>query len=306
MLLRLLPLDEILDVRHDHGRLRRCHVQRGEQRVTVRNDRYLERRGKRAHLHEFGDAAGPVRVVLQEVDGAAHKQLLRLPAGVDVLPGGDRHARGVADAPQLPDAFGWNRLLEPCRPNRFEEPRHLNGVLYRPAVEGVEHERIAVAHGFPNGGRHRDVASHAFRAIGRAVTEEPLLRREPELHVLCGPRRRIIRGDREAKHARVGGSRLARRPAQDAVDRQPQRFALEIPERAVHRTETRHEEAAAAVTIHPQHLVVQRFCRQRVAAQQEAPQLLVYHERLVPLDRAEHARRAVVGGDLKVDGGDAA
>ncbi len=58
------------------------------------------------------------------------------------------------------------------------------------------------------------------------------------------------------------------------------------------------------MAVHAQHLVLQRFGRQGVAAQEEAAQVLVNDERLRPLDRAEDTRRAVVGADLQIDGRD--
>ena len=257
-------------------------------------------RGERADLHQLADAAAPVGVGLDHVDRLGLEQLQEAPAGVLVLPGGDRHAAGAADRRQVADAVGRHRLLQPARPVLGDALQQADGVGRVPAHPAVEHDLDGRADRLAHRADERDVLLHPGQPVARAVAEEPFLRLEALRHRPLRPLAHQARVVREAEHRGVARDPLARRPTEQAVDRQAEQLAAQVPEGAVDRADRHHLVALAGVAVLAIEEVPDALVGERVLAEQVRRELGADEHRRLGDDRPEEAGRPVGRGDLDV------
>jgi len=108
--------------------------------VAVRDDGDVVEGGEGADLFEFGDAAAPFGVGLDDANGVGLEETMDFPAAVEVFAGGDGDAGGRAEPGVGIDFFTGEGFFEPAGFEGFDFFAPLEGVGEIPAVEDVEHD----------------------------------------------------------------------------------------------------------------------------------------------------------------------
>src|ERR1039457_2384307 len=189
------------------------------------------RGGERADPRDLADAAAPLRVRFQDIDGAGFHELIKLPAIVVMLAGGDRDRRHLPQAGErfnLAVRLEW--FLQPAGSQWFHRlaPSHAVGEI--PSRQAVDHDVVVFAADFAEGLHHGYVELEARGPVPRSQRGEPFLAFESRLlHPRGALRDRVDRADRHPDGRRIAVHNLPR-TAEQSVHRQIAEFPLHVPQ----------------------------------------------------------------------------
>ena len=246
------------------GRAQR-EVDAGEQReragAVVHRDRQPERFGQGADLAGLGDPAGPGRVDHHDVGGAPLEQRPVLVAGDQLLAGEDGRRRRCLELGDGVDVVGQHHVLEPGRAGTPRPRARSVRRRYVPVAVALEHdldpvpdrladpaERLAAPRARSAALMDRPSPRSAYRSNGQifmavmpssssswASTSGSLIWAHRSS---SGPCPRRARSNPRAPVERpaagvVGRDAVLREPAEQLVDRRPERLAEDVPQRDV-------------------------------------------------------------------------
>src|SRR5699024_4271439 len=123
-----------------------------------------------------------------------------------------------------------------------------------------------------------EVDGHPLAAVDRTLAREPLRRREAVVNELLRDAVCLLRLERVAQRAGVGGNFPPYRTAEQRADWHAERLALQVPQRGVYRADGEHRLALAAVDGRAVHEVPDALDRHWVLACDDVSKLAVDDE----------------------------
>src|ERR1019366_2753552 len=228
-----------------------------------------------ADLEQLGGTAAPLRIALDDAEGAGFEVVIDLPSTLNVFARGDGDGGAFAKLGEAIDLFGLGSFLDPAGAGGFYAPGPLEGIGEVPAAVGVEHELGIVADGLGEEADEVDILAQALGAVAGAVGEEPLLIAIALELQFLGALLGLIGFERVSEATGVGFDGLAGGSAEETIDGRFEIAPAEIPEGVVDGGDSHEEEAAARVTVGTVELVPEFLLREGVLVEEEGAQLLV-------------------------------
>ncbi|CAI8740566.1 hypothetical protein EMIT0P218_140039 [Pseudomonas sp. IT-P218] len=193
-------------------------------RRAVGNDQGVVGVGQGRDLHQFGEAAAPADIRLDDVAAAHLQQHAEAPAGGFMFAGGHQHAFGhvVAQGRVAPVIVRRQGFFDPLQAMFVGADRQSGGVVEVQAHPAIEHQPEVRPDPFAHGRQFFEVLAQAFLAFGRAMVQRHLA--ADKTHFL-----RQVR-------AGAGGVELqfiAHRAAEQLVHRLLADLAEQVPQRQV-------------------------------------------------------------------------
>src|ERR1019366_1985724 len=256
-----------------------------------------------ADLEQFGGASAPLRIALDDAEGAVFEVVIDLPSPLNVFARGDGDGGAFAQLGEAIDLFGLGGLLDPAGTVGFDALGPLEGIGQVPAAVDVEHEFGIVADGLAEEAHEVDVLAQAFGSVAGAVGEEPLLIAIAFELQLGGAGLGLIGFEGVSETPGVGFDGLAGGSAEETIDRRFEKAPTEVPEGVVDGGDGHEEEAAAGVAVGAVELVPELLLREGVLLEEEGAQLLVDDDGDFFVDGAVEAIGTSIGPDLQVIGG---
>ena len=292
---------EVLDEGAGEGGLAGDDVEGGAEAVAVGDDADAVGGGEGADFEQFGGAAAPFGVGLDDFDGVGLEEAVDFPAAVEVFAGGDGDGGGARELGEVFELVGDEGFLDPVGAGGFGGFGPVDGVLEVPAVVGVEHDFGVVAEGFAEGFDEFEVFLQAVGGVAGAVGEEPFLVSEAFGFELGGAAGGGFGLDGVAEATGVGFDVGAGWPAEEAEDGGVEEFAAEIPEGVIDGGKGHHVMTGAGVAVAAIELVPEGFAGEGVFADEEGAELGEYDADGFGVERAIEAFDGGIGFDAEVE-----
>ncbi len=237
----------------------------------------------RRNLLTLEDAAGVREIRLQHSSRLLLQDLPETPFGEETLAGGNRNRRAAGDGRQRIDVLRQHRLLDKHRAVRLQRPSHPHRHRRADPPMEIDPHIHLVAHRFAD---HRETLDVGLDDGGRVHdvhrAENPhLQRRKPLIRAHLGALDIVAVG--LAAQPAVHSDAIPCGAAQQLIDRHPQPFSSDVPQRLLDARDGAAQHRTAAVELPP---------IDRLPVVLDAPWILPDQIATDLLDRRRHRLRA--------------